>query len=485
MNKLKLILIILVLQLIFVPSVLAEVDFSQELFTELADSINGIPYIETPDYTRIELDNGMIVYLAEDNELPIVEIKGYIKGGRSQESQELAGISSIMVKLMNTGTKNYSEAELSRYKELNGLSFDLFSSNDRYSFSANSLSIDQKELISLIAEILINPEFEADYYYRIIQEYYQLVLQQYYNDSSLLDMFFTTNLYGDHPYSYSSNIGLVISALERMTPIDVEKFYQETIGPANMIIAISGDIELKEMEGLIKEKFGDWESKGVELKEAEVIVDEENYNKIILINKEDATHARMRMGYNFYDSRFEDRVPFMMANRIFGGGDFSSRLMDNLRTQRGYVYGIYSGITYNQLGGVYFISTDVDPGKAYETMEAIKEEMLAISEGKEEISEEELFMNVNLYNALFPKAYKNQLSVLSKLMFDIEFMDEDEDSINSFVKEYNELTASQVQEVFVEHTYPERFLTVIVARKDDILPVFQEQGIEVEVIDLF
>jgi len=192
----------------------------------------------------------------------------------------------------------------------------------------------------------------------------------------------------------------------------------------------------------------------------------------------------MRMGYNFYNSHFEDRTAFLMANRIFGG-DFTSRLMDSLRTEQGYVYGIYSSVTYNQLGGLYYVSTDVAPENAFEIMEAVKGEMLGIKEGEKVITEEELFVNVNLYNALFPKSYKTQINVLSELVYDIEVIGDGEDSINEFINEYNELTAIEVQEVFAEHTYPDRFLTVIVGRKDDILPVFEENEIEVELIEPF
>jgi zinc protease len=483
--KKKILFVLLLLQLLLVYPVAAEVEFTPELFTELAGRVNEVPSIETPDYKRIELDNGMVVYLAEDHELPVVEVLGYIEGGISQESPELAGISSVMVGLMNTGTKNYSEAELARYKELNGLSIDLSSSFDNYVISANALSMDQDKLIALIAEILRNPNFGGDYYNRIIQEYYQALLQQYYYDSSLLNMFFATALYGNHPYGNSNNIGLIISDLPRMTPAVLEEFYQDAIDPAKLVMAISGDINIEEMEELIIAEFGDWESKGGELKEIEVTVDEANYNRIILVNKDDATHAKMMLGYNFYASGFEEEIPFLMANQIFGSGDFSSRLMDRLRSEWGYVYGIYAGVSYNRQGGLYYISTDVAPEKSFATMEAIKAEMLAIKEGKQKINEEELFRTINLYNAFFPKAYDTQIRVLAQLMYDQEIMGIGENSINNRIKDYNSLTASQVQKVFSEHTFPERFLTVIVGRKDDILPAFEEKGIAVEVLELF
>ncbi|MEJ6952325.1 M16 family metallopeptidase [Natronospora cellulosivora (SeqCode)] len=485
MKKYKLFISILVIHLILVFSVIAEVEFTEELFFELADSVNEIPFIETPDYTRVELDNGMIIYLAEDNDLPIIELRGYIKGGMSQENEGNAGISSVMVGMMNTGTKNYTENELTRFKELNALSFSISSSYDRYSFSGNSLSTEEDELISLMAEILRNPQFEADYYHRIIQEYFQGLQQQFFNDSSLLNMYFATGLYGDHPYAYNNDINRIIAALQSLTPDDLDEFYKQNIDPGNMILAISGDIDIKEMTELIKEHFADWESQEIELKENEIAVNEENFNKIVLVHKEDATHAKMMMGYNFYNSYFENRVPFLMANRVFGSSGFSSRLMDNLRTNKGYVYGIGSGMDYRQLGGLFYITTDVAPENAHDTMEAIKSEIYAIKEGENPITEDELFRNVNLYNAHYPKSYRNQISVLTDIMFNVEIMDRDEDYINQFIAEYNDLTAERVQEVFDEHTYPERFFTVIVANKNDVLPVFEEREIEVELIEIF
>ncbi len=478
-------LLVFLIHILLLFTVQAKVEFSLELFEELASNINPIPYIKIPEYRKVELENGMVFYLAQEPDLPIIEVVGFIRGGMSQESMEQAGISSLMARLMNTGTKNFSELELSRYKELNGLSFGISSRQDYYYFSADALSYDKEDLFTLIAEVLRNPEFEGDYFNRIIQEQYQAIMQNFYYDSSLLNMYFNSTVYGEHPYGYSDNLGLLITALQNITPADVKNFYQENIDPANIIMAISGDFDLSEMEKLLREKFADWESKGIELKEKRVVDNETNYNRVILVHKPDATHAKMKMGYIFYDQSYEDRVTFTMANLIFGGGDFSSRLMDNLRSSLGYVYGISSAYQLYDSGGLYFITTDVAPEKAYETREAIKAEMLAIKEGKKAISENELFRIVNLYNAFFPRTYKEEITVLADIMYAREILGESDNYINEYIEEYNNLTAAQVQEVFARDTFPERFLTVIVGRKEDILPAFQEQGIEVELVELF
>ena len=138
---------------------------------------------------------------------------------------------------------------------------------------------------------------------------------------------------------------------------------------------------------------------------------------MILVNKEDATHAKMRMGYNFYNTHFEDKTAFLMANRVFGG-DFTSRLMENLRTGQGFVYGIYSSTSYNQQGGLYYVSTDVAPEYAYD-MEAVKRDA-GNQEGEKAITEE-LFENVNLYNAFFRSHIRRDQCII-RIAYGIEVM---------------------------------------------------------------
>jgi zinc protease len=502
-------LLLVVFQVAYSEAVFAEVEYNKELFEKLAVNKNKVPHIDIPEYKRVKYENGLIVYLVEDHQLPIVEIKGYINGGRRQEVKELAGISSFMVEMMNTGTKHFNEKELANYKDINGIDFGFGVENDYLSFGGSALSTDTKELISLMAEIFKNPKFNANHFTRVKQELYRSLAQAKTQEGSLLDMYFYKNIYNNHPYSFDDNIDLNIAALSNITPKSLQSFYDKNISPSNTIFAVVGDIDTKKMEKMLQEYFNDWgmveeeerqdstkdkqvkeekESKyqdiEVEIKNPLVKMERENYGKVILVNKPDATQAKIKMGYNFFDNSFENRIALTMANRVYGGGDFESRLMDNLRTEKGFVYGIYANDTYNQLGGVYYISTEVKPENTYQAIEAIKEEMTLIKSGEKKIKEGELFKIINLYNAFYPKSYKSKLNVINRVIYNVELQDRDADYINKVIEEYNHLSASKAQEVFAKYTYPKRFLTVIVGKKEDILAQFEEQGINVEVVEI-
>ena len=480
----KIIIYSLILVLFFSFNISAGTqDFSPDFFRKLADVVNEKPEIEVPDYRLLELDNGMKFYLAQDKSLPIFEVRAYIEGGKIDEDKDNAGITSLMTELMLLETENYSESELSLFKEINALSLNLTAASDRISLSGNSLAAESSELLSLLAEILRRPKFEGDHFERTVKESQQFYRQQFYNDSALLNMYFFKNLYGDHPYGYNSNYNLILDFLEGVKSADVNDFYQKIINPEDIVIAVSGDFEFEDLEKELRKSFSDWENNEEKLNREYVNVNPKVHQKIIVVNKADATQANMRMGYNFYSSKYPKRIPFMMGNRIFGSGSFNSRLMENLRSDKGYVYGTNAQTRYNDYGGAYFINLSLEPEKALAGIKAVREEMLKIKEEKEPFKKEELFENVNLYNAVFPKAYQHQIDVLDEIIYQKEFYNNSEDYLNNFINQYNGLEAAEVQRIFADDLYPEILFTVIVGPKEEIMPQFEEAGLEVELID--
>ncbi|MGM0502687.1 MAG: M16 family metallopeptidase [Bacillota bacterium] len=473
----------LIMLVMLTTTVVAEVDFSSELYNELAQGQNKAPYIKLPDYKRIELDNKLVIYLVEDHSLPTVEITGYIEGGLRQESKKAAGISDFMLEMMNTGTQNFKQQELAQHKEVQGIDFDFSVKKDYYKLSGSALTTDSQELISLAADILRNPNFDAAYYDRIKEETKQNLAQTQTRQDALLDMYFTKQIYQDHPYSFASNYKLRQQSLENITPKTLKKFYKQNIAPNNLVLGVVGDINTKKLEKLLKDEFSDWEERDIKLEQTAVQRKEKQNNSVIVVNKPDATQAKIRMGYNFFAAGFEDRVAFKMANRIYGGGAFSSRLMKNLRSEKGFVYNINAAQNSHQLGGSYYINTEVEPTKTYQAITAIKEEMAVIKKEKEPLSTKELEENINLYNALLPKSYQNKVDILDQMIYNSEIRGRKVDYVNQFVKQYNNLNAPKVQQVFANYTYPERFSVVIVANKDQVVSNLEDNGLSVEVIE--
>lgn len=471
--------------IIFVFITAFSIDFSPEMFKELADNKNEKPIIKIPTFTRTELNNGMIIYLIEDNSLPIIEMTGFIKGGLSFEDDTNAGITSIMVQMMNKGNKNYSESDFSKFKELNGLSLSMDVKNDYISFEGNALSPDKEKMVDLLKETLINVDFNKDYLLRVLQESYAYLMQARTNEDSISKMYFYKNIYNDIPYSYQYDLNQILMNIQTVTPDKIMAHYNKSISPDKIIVAISGDFETKKMLNYISNSFSDWNKKSSKIPEFERKDNSQLNNKILLINKPDSTQANIIMGYNFYKkNEFKDRIPFTIANQIYGSGDFQCRLMKELRTNKGLVYGVYSNFTENINDGVFSISTTVRPEKTFEARKDIIKIMNDIKENKNPINEDEVFQIVNIYNALLPSSLNDKISIIRSIISSLDLNKERLDYMNYFINEYNKLNAEKVQKSFVENTYPEKFFTVIVGNKEQILPEFQKNGIDIDIIDL-
>lgn len=484
----NILMLLIVLITVFQP-VAAEVEFSPELYETLSQNKNAIPRIEIPDYRRIVLDNGLVVYLVEDDQIPVLTVNGTIRWGRSLESKEIAGISGSMVDLMTTGTQNFGEEEMDRYREANAIQFNLKADDNYFSFNGNALISEQDQLLSLVAEILQRPNFKAEYFNRKKSEWEQNLRQSKTEEDNLMNMYFYNHLMQDHPYCFNNDQDLQLAALRGITPESLREYYSRVMIPNNTILFVCGDFNADRLAEAINQYFGGWEKQEIETKPAKVKENKSTYGQVVLVNKPDATQAKIKMGYNFFDESFldrnmEERVAFEIANQIYGGGDFESYLMNEIRSEKGYAYDISAGFFNQPLGGAYFISTSVKPDKAYETIETIKKIMSDVKTGKKKISETEVFKIVNQRNAFFPEAFRYNESIINNLIANVELKGRDPNYLNQYIRLYNKVTAKKVQKAFAKYTFPEKFFTVIVGKKEEILPRFIEAGIEVKVIEI-
>jgi zinc protease len=182
------------------------------------------------------------------------------------------------------------------------------------------------------------------------------------------------------------------------------------------------------------------------------------------------------MGYEFFDHRFAERIAFLMANRVYGSGMFNCRLMKSLRTEKGYVYGVSSSMQLYEVGGEYYVTTSVRYDAVADTIRSIIEEMKAIKSGEKPIDEDELFEVINLYNAQFPDAYKDAISILDSVVLNAEIRGRSPNYVNEFIQAYNALNVKTVNEVFSKYSYPEKFVVVLVGQKDRIVENLEKHG---------
>jgi zinc protease len=369
------------------------------------------------------------------------------------------------------------------------LSFAVSDEAESFSFTGNALAPDHDKLLSLAAEVLQRPRFAATTIQRKKIEWQRNLQQAKTDEDALLDQYFYRNIMKGHPYSFSHDFELGLTALSHITPESLQAYYDQSFIPNRTILFVYGDFKVAAMQKLIEHYFGGWQRKEVELNPFGVSENTATYNRIILVDKPDATHAKIKMGYSFYNQAFfedklRDKVALNIANQIFGGGDFESLLMNEIRVKRGYAYDIDSEITYLPLGGTFSVSTSVNPDKVFETVEAVRKIMTDLMAGKLKMSDAEVFKEINRFNALLPESYRDRDSLIWDTILNTEVKKRDKNYINQYIQLYNEVTAEKAEQAFTKYFFPEKLFTVIVGNKETVLPQLKEAGVTVELIEV-
>ena len=122
------------------------------------------------------------------------------------------------------------------------------------------------------------------------------------------------------------------------------------------------------------------------------------------------------------------------------------------------MYRCFFRVQYFKLGSFYAINTEVAEDKVWETRKIIKEQLELIKNGTLPISDEELFSNVNYFNAFFPQSYRHKIDAMSNIVYSVEALNWRENYLNELVAAYNQLTAEEAQAVFSKYVFPERFI---------------------------
>jgi zinc protease len=147
------------------------------------------------------------------------------------------------------------------------------------------------------------------------------------------------------------------------------------------------------------------------------------------------------------------------------------------------VYDIGSHYSCNRFEGAYRIDTSVRPDKACETVVAVKQLMQAVKTGRKKVTDAEVFQAINRKNAFLPEDYRHNEAIINNLINDVELQNRNADYLNEYIRAYNRVTAAKAQAALERCFFPEKLFTVIVGKKEAILPAFQEAGIEVTVVD--
>jgi len=319
------------------------------------------------------LDNGIKVYTIDSGSQELTKLEFVFKAGMYYQSQPL--LASAANNLLETGTKNYTANELSDNIDFFGSFFECAVEQDYASLALFSLNKYLDKSLHYVEDIIKNPTFPKDEFDIYISNKKQKHLVNSEKVNVLARRRFSELVFGEkHPYG----ITVKDEDFDKLTLESVIEFYKTFYHSGNCTIIASGKLSKDLIETLNrffgKTTWGHTQSIPVPL----VTIDTTKQQKHF-IEKPDAIQSAVRVGRLMFNKRNPDYFKFQVMNTILGGY-FGSRLMANIREDKGYTYGIGSGLASLVNSGFFYISTEVGTDVTNDTLKEIFKEIKLLRE---------------------------------------------------------------------------------------------------------
>jgi zinc protease len=411
---------------------------------------------EQPLGKRILLENGMVLLLSERHEIPMVTVNMAIRAGSTAAPEDKPGLAAITASLLMQGTKKRTANQIHEAIDFIGGSLSTSGGEDFAWANLRVLKKDIRTGLDLLSDVLLHPLFDQKEIDRKVKETLAEIRRQKEEPAIVANQAFTKAVFGGHPYGRTNDE--VAGYLPKLTQEDIIDFYSTRYSPANTIIAVVGDVSEKEIVDLLNDYFRGWQTNARPLP-AEVplpVIDKTVVKKI----DEDVAQANIDMGHVGISRENPDFYAVVVMNYILGGGGFSSRLMDNIRDNKGLAYDVRSGFSAQKDPGAFKVTIQTKNESANEVIYETQKEIRRIQ--KELVSEKELADAKAYLSGSFPLRMDTYAKIASMLT-SIEIYNLGLDYPKKYAALINGVTREDVRRVAKEYLHPDKMVIVVVA----------------------
>jgi zinc protease len=305
---------------------------------------------------RVEktLPNGLRVIVTRQTAVPKVTVTLTVLSGYSSDPADLTGLANMTADVIQEGTKTRTSREIRRQVFGWGGSLSSAVSQDFSSLTTRGLSEYAPQLIALVGDVAMNPTLPPDEIAILKQQRMQNVAQQKASPQFLSNRQFRRALFGSHPYARTSETEASLQAIDRAK---LEAFHRDHYRPNNSFLLVVGAVDPDAVVAAAEKTFGGW-AKGDVPKPAFPAPPALSGRRVYFVQRPNSIQSSISVG-NLAVKRSDPRwFELTLANTIYGGA-FNSRIVRNIREEKGYTYSPGSALTGFSEAGFYRFNADV------------------------------------------------------------------------------------------------------------------------------
>lgn len=410
-------------------------------------------------FEKFRLDNGLTVIVKENASVPVVHMGGYIKdSGSFADKSGLEGVSSLTAYMLERGTKERKYEEIISFKDFNAVSLSFSPSTEATFISGWMLSEKFPEVMKLSSELLVAPVFPAQEFEKVKKQRISTIKRVIEDPSYQAIYTFQEKYYGKSNPAAHSPYGTVDS-VSSLPLEELKNFYNSFYRPEKTVIVIVGDVKASQVKKLAQEYFGKWKAQAPEVKNPKVnietIKDGGVREDVFINNKPQNVVVLGHAGVHITSS---DYTAFNALNMILGGAMLNSRLIKDIRVDKGLVYYLYSRNIAQRQNPYWTIQLGVASENVDRAITDIK--ALLAETKKTGVTQKELDDTKS--------NVKNKMQVdLSDMQTQVNYLETMEmysfpsDYISKRIESYEKLSLEDVNRVLRKYVEPDKMITVV------------------------
>lgn len=448
------------------PAVQAQIDRSQ------MPEAGPAPKIQFKDYETFTLDNGLKVFVIQDKKIPRVAMSLIVDRDPILEGDK-AGYVEIAGDLLGEGTTNRDKETL--YNEIEFIGGRISTSST--SVYARALSTETEKVMDIMADVVKNPAFNNDAFERLKKQELS-GLRAAENDPDAISSRVSNALfYGkSHPYGEV----MTRETLENVTVEDCKTYYNTYFKPNISYLAIVGDIKPRKAKKMVEQYFGDWQRGDVPSHEYET-PERPSEPLVAIVDRETSVQSVIKVGnITTLKPGTGDVIPMSLMNQILGGGS-QGRLFQNLREDKAYTYGAYSGYGTDELVSTFRAEADVRNEVTDSAIVEFLKEFKKMAE--EKVTEEELNAAKNFRSGSFARSLESAQTI-ARFAINIDRYNMDKDYYKNYLTSIENVTRTGVQRVAQTHIDYKNPVILVVGKAADIAEKLEQFG-EVRYFDVY
>jgi len=413
---------------------------------------------ERPRPTRAVLRNGMVVYMMENHELPLVSAHFTIRTGSLYEPEDKIGLAGLTGTVLRSGgTTTRTGDEIDQRLEFLAASIETGISTQEGAASLSCLRKDFDETLGLLAEILQRPRFADDKLDLARKRLRESIRRQNDNPNGIVSREFRKLVYASSPAWGRTPTPETVG---RITREDLAAFHKTYFHPNNIIAGFTGDFDSAALLKKLETVFGEWPRTEVKLPAIPSLADR-NQPSVDYIYK-DMPQTYFQFGHLGLRRNSPDWHAVTVMNYILGRGGFTSRLMAEIRSNRGLAYSVGAGLTEDTDRGTFSGSCQT---KSESTHEAISV-MLDICRrmATDPISDDEMDKARSAIRDGFVFRFETPRQAVEE-QAQLEYYGYPEDYLDTYIQKVTAVTKDDVRRVARQYIHSDQMIILVVGDK--------------------